>query len=119
MRIDIQARQFTLTEALRSTVEAEARQYEADFADRLHSLNVRLFDVNGLKGGVDKGCLLFARIGRGQATVVASGIDSDLYRAIGAAFTRLSRGTRQSLDRNRRLRRPRRGATAAATALNA
>ena len=34
MRIDIQARQFTLTEALRHAVETEARQYEADFADR-------------------------------------------------------------------------------------
>jgi ribosome-associated translation inhibitor RaiA len=36
---------------------------------------------------------------------VASGIDSDLYRAITSAFARLSRGTRQSLNRNRRLRR--------------
>jgi ribosome-associated translation inhibitor RaiA len=118
MQIDIQARQFSLTEALRNTVEAEARQYEADFADRLHSLNVRLFDVNGTKGGIDKGCLLFARIGRGQATVVASGIDSDMYRAIAAAFSRLARGTRHSLDRNRRVRRPGRGAAAAPT-LNA
>ncbi len=106
MKTDIQARSFSLTDSLRHAVESEARQYQHDFPEKLHSLSVRLFDVNGVRGGLDKGCLVFARIGRGQATVVASGIDSDLYRAITAAFARLSRGTRHSLDRNRRLRRP-------------
>lgn len=105
MKIDIQARSFSLTDSLRATVLNEARQYQTEFPDKLHSLNVRLFDINGVRGGVDKGCLVFARIGRRQATVVATEIDSDLYRAITTAFARLNRGTRHSLNRNRRLRR--------------
>lgn len=109
MKLDIQARNFTLTEALRDTVETATARYLADFADRPHTLSVRLFDVNGVRGGIDKGCLVFARVGRHQATVVASGIDADLYRAIGIAFERLARGTRHSMNRNRRLRRPARG----------
>jgi ribosome-associated translation inhibitor RaiA len=105
MKIDIQARNFSLTEALRDAVEAEARRYHAEFAERPQALSVRLFDVNGIRHGIDKGCLVSARVGSFKSTVVASGIDSDLYRAITAAFARLTRGTRQSLNRSRQLRR--------------
>lgn len=105
MKIDLQARNFPLTDALRQAVEAEARRYHAEFAERPHALNVRLFDVNGVRHGIDKGCLVSARVDSCKSTVVASGIDSDLYRAIASAFARLSRGTRHSLNRNRRLRR--------------
>jgi putative sigma-54 modulation protein len=105
MKIDLQARNFPLTEALRHAVENEARRFHAEFAERPQALSVRLFDVNGIRHGIDKGCLLSARVGDCKATVVASNIDSDLYRAITTAFVRLSRGTRHSLNRNRRLRR--------------
>jgi putative sigma-54 modulation protein len=105
MKIDLQARNFPLTESLRHAVETEARRYFAEFAERPQALNVRLFDVNGIKHGIDKGCLVSARVGTCRSTVVASGIDSDLYRAITTAFVRLTRGTRQTLNRNRRLRR--------------
>lgn len=117
MKIDLQARNFALTEALRETVENEARRYHAEFAERPQTLNVRLFDVNGVRHGIDKGCLISARIGSCKSTVVASGIDSDLYRAIATAFTRLVRGTRHTLNRNRRLRRsvPRTAALASAS----
>ncbi len=118
MKIDLQARNFPLTESLRHAVETEARRYHAEFAERPQALSVRLFDVNGIRHGIDKGCLVSARVGSCKSTVVASGIDSDLYRAIIAAFARLTRGTRQALNRNRRLRRmpPRPVAVAVATA---
>jgi ribosome-associated translation inhibitor RaiA len=118
MKIDLQARNFPLTDALRLAVEDEARRFHSEFAERPQSLSVRLFDVNGVRHGIDKGCLISARIGSCKATVVASGIDADLYRAITAAFTRLVRGTRHSLNRNRRLRRsvPRTAALARASA---
>lgn len=118
MKIDLQARNFPLTESLRHAVETEAHRYHAEFAERPQALSVRLFDVNGIRHGIDKGCLVSARVGSCKSTVVASGIDSDLYRAIIAAFARLTRGTRQALNRNRRLRRmpPRPVAVAVATA---
>ncbi len=106
MKIDLQARNFPLTDALREAVESEARRYHAEFAQRPQALSVRLFDVNGVRHGIDKGCLISARVDSCRSTVVASGIDSDLYRAITTAFSRLVRGTRHTLNRNRRLRRP-------------
>jgi putative sigma-54 modulation protein len=105
MKIDLQARNFPLTEALRHAVETDARRYHSEFAERPQALSVRLFDVNGIRHGIDKGCLVSARVGSCKSTVVTSGIDSDLYRAITAAFVRLTRGTRQALNRSRRLRR--------------
>lgn len=99
MRLDVQARGFSLTRPLRSAVEGATKHYVAQFPDVVSSLQVRLFDVNGRRGGVDKGCLACARVGRTRSTVVASELDADLYRAIAAAFATLARATRASLNR--------------------
>jgi ribosome-associated translation inhibitor RaiA len=79
---------------------------------------VRLFDVNGVRGGIDKGCLLHARIGLNRRAVVATDVDNDLYHAIQAAFARLDRATRTTVRRRYRIRRdsPRRGDTRTAVA---
>ena len=91
MDIDLQARGFTLTPALAAAARREAGTLARLAGDRLLRLQVRLFDVNGSKGGVDKGCLVAARVGRLRRITVASSIDSDLYRAIPAAFEKLRR----------------------------
>jgi ribosome-associated translation inhibitor RaiA len=113
MQIDIQARGFTLTDALQDAVERRARAYRAAFPDLRPQLMVRLFDVNGVRGGIDKGCLLHARIGLNRGAVVATDVDNDLYHAIQAAFARLDRATRTTVRRRYRIRRdsPRRGDT--------
>lgn len=105
MRTDVQARGFSLTEALRSAVEREVYDYAAQFSNRPRSLQVRLFDVNGTRGGLDKGCLAYAKMGGGHTVVVATDIDSDMYRAIPAAFAKLARATRAALGRRRAKRR--------------
>jgi putative sigma-54 modulation protein len=105
MRIDIQARGFSLTESLLDAVERRAEDFRLAFPDLSPQIQVRLFDVNGDRGGIDKGCLLHARIGQGGRAVVASELDSDMYRAIQAAFTRLDKATRTTLKRRYRTRR--------------
>ncbi len=105
MELDIQTRGFPMTDALALAVRQEAEDYQSNFPDLPLRLKVRLFDVNGRRGGLDKGCLIHAHAGRGAAVVVASELDDDLYRAIGAAFVRLSRATRAKLTRRLALRR--------------
>jgi ribosome-associated translation inhibitor RaiA len=104
MQTDIQARGFTLTDALRRHVEQQVEHYAARFPDLLGT-HVRLFDVNGPRGGADKGCLAYGRFGRGGAVVVATHIDADLYAAIPAAFAKLTRATRNALARRHATRR--------------
>jgi ribosome-associated translation inhibitor RaiA len=101
MRADVQARGFSLTPALRAAVEHGVRDYEARFPRLSGRLLVRLFDVNGRRGGIDKGCLAQAQVGKGRAVVVASDLDADLYRAIAATFDKLERSTAAALARQR------------------
>jgi len=103
MTLDLQARGFALTEALAAAIRREARRYTDSFPGVATRLQVRVFDINGQRGGLDKGCLVRVRTGRSE--VVASDLDSDLYRAIPGAFARLTRATRSHLARRRSLRR--------------
>jgi putative sigma-54 modulation protein len=106
MYIDVQSRGFSLTKALQTAVEGEARDYAIRSPNSLAGLRVRLFDTNGPRGGSDKVCLLEARLRKRRRSIVASHVDSDLYRAIAAAFAKLERGTRSLFGRKTRRRLP-------------
>jgi ribosome-associated translation inhibitor RaiA len=106
VQLDIQARGFSLTEFLLAAVEQRAEDFKAAFPHLKPAIQVRLFDINGTRGGADKGCLLHARLGSGRRSVVVTDVDRDLYVAIGGAFARLDRAVRSQLGRNERLRRP-------------
>ena len=108
MNIDVQARGFSLTEAIQDAIHRETAQLAG--VDGAHRLQVRLFDVNGKRGGVDKGCLVTLHLSRDKKVVAATALDSDLYRAIPSAFSKLRRGLGAALRRARVLRR--RGAAA-------
>ena len=105
MHIDIQARGFTLTPALAAAVRRAARCAADRTGDDLLSLRVRLFDVNGVRGGVDKGCIVAARIGRLRRTTITTSFSNDLYRAIASAFGKLERRLLASTHRAHTLRR--------------
>lgn len=105
MRVDIQARGFSLSEALLTAVEERAQQFRLAFPDLKPHIQVRLYDVNGDRGGPDKTCELHARLGFGGRTIVTSDVDVDLYNAIAGAFVRLDRAARHQLRRRYRRRR--------------
>jgi len=106
MQLDLKARGFSLTPALNAATRRQARRLANRLGDRLVRLQVRLFDVNGCRGGLDKGCLVAASIG-GRRTAVASSFDSDLYRAIPEAFDKLLGAVVAATRREHALRRPR------------
>ena len=107
MNTEIHARGFALTTALREAVERQVADLRRRQSRRLGPLAVRLFDVNGTRGGPDKGCLVHARLERSGSVVVATEVDVDLYRAIEQAFATLRRGLRTALARGRSSRRER------------
>lgn len=103
MNIDVQARGFALTEAMQAAIRRETNQI-IDVCGA-HRLQVRLFDVNGSRGGIDKGCLVTLHLSRQKRVIVATELDSDLYRAIPAAFNKLRGALGAALRRTRSLRR--------------
>ncbi|MBK6597328.1 MAG: HPF/RaiA family ribosome-associated protein [Proteobacteria bacterium] len=109
MHMDIQARGFTLTAAINSTVRREAASLASVLGEGDTKLMVRLFDVNSVRGGFDKGCLISAHISRNRRVIVASSLETDLYFAIPIAFEKLRRGVIAAARRDHTLRRRARG----------
>lgn len=104
MQLDIQARGFTLTEALRQHSERRLRFALGPASGRLRSVSMRLSDVNGPRGGMDKRCVLRA-CATGAPAVVISHVETDIYAAIDRAADRLARTLTRRLQRNLRDRR--------------
>ncbi len=105
MELDVHARDFVLTGGIRTAIAAAAARYASLFRSSVRKVAVRVYDLNGPRGGPDKGCLVVAEIGDGR-TIVSSEVDADLYRAIPRAFDKLTRGTKAARRRSRAHRAP-------------
>jgi ribosomal subunit interface protein len=106
MQIDIQARDFSLTQSLRSHVERRLGFALGPRYDRISRILVRLSDINGPRGGRDKRCRLHL-VMPGRANVVIEDTRADLYAAIDCAADRAARTVARKLARLRSCRRNR------------
>lgn len=100
MQIDIQARNFSLTGALRSHVERRLRFALTCFDDHIQRVVIRLSDINGPRGGADKRCHLQVVLD-GLSDVVVEDIETNLYIAIDRATDRAGRTVGRRLARQR------------------
>jgi putative sigma-54 modulation protein len=88
------------SEALRGHTEREALFHLGRFGHDLSSVDIRIRDVNGPKGGADKQCRVFAT-GPRLGTSALQELSEDAYRAVSAAMARLARTVARGLDRAR------------------
>ena len=95
MQIDIQTRGFTLTEGLRNYCERRMRFALGPGSSRLSAVSVRLADVNGPRGGVDKRVMIKATL-PGVPPMVVGHDEPDIYVAIDRAAGRISRAVTQA-----------------------
>jgi ribosome-associated translation inhibitor RaiA len=100
MQIDIQARNFSLTDALRSHAERRLRFALTCCDDHIQRVVMRLSDINGPRGGADKCCHLQVVLG-GLPDVVIEDTEADLYIAIDRATDRAGRTVWRRLARQR------------------
>ena len=103
MHIEIQARDFSLTDALVDHVQKRLGFMLARAGTRIRRVGVRLSDLNGPRGGVDKRCLVEVRLD-GMPAVVVEDVQADMYTAIDRAAGRAGRTVmrRLALDSSRR-----------------
>ncbi|NOY66128.1 MAG: HPF/RaiA family ribosome-associated protein [Gammaproteobacteria bacterium] len=100
MYIDIQARNFPLTDALRSHTERRLGFALSTRDDHIQRVIVRLSDINGPRGGADKRCHI--QIVLAQLTdVVIEDTETNLYAAIDRAADRAGRTLGRRLARQR------------------
>jgi len=100
MQIDIQARQFPLTDALRSHAEWQLRFALTYFDNHIKRVVMRLFDINGPSDGTEKRCHLQVVLA-GLPDVVIEDTEADLYVAIDRATDRAGRTVERRLARQR------------------
>ncbi|MBW2454056.1 MAG: HPF/RaiA family ribosome-associated protein [Deltaproteobacteria bacterium] len=98
MQLQVSAKGVGLTVATRSYVERRIRFALGRFLERVERVHVRLSDVNGPRGGVDKRCLIRTRL-LGFPTVVVEQTDATLRAAIDRSAGRVGRTVARRLDR--------------------
>jgi putative sigma-54 modulation protein len=99
MRVEIRARHFTLTEALREHVEKRLNSAVDTRKASIADVTVHLSDENGPKGGEDKHAHVTATV-LGK-TVVIEERDENMYAAIDRAMDRLQQTIARTIDRKR------------------
>lgn len=102
MQIEIQSRNFPLTNALRSHAERRLRFALTSCNDQIQWIVMRLSDINGPRGGFDKRCHLQVVLS-GLPDVVIEDTEADLYVAIDRAADRAGRTLIRRIDRQKTL----------------
>jgi ribosomal subunit interface protein len=98
MQIQINTAQVKRSDAIVQRVHKELEAALEVFKDRITRVDVHLHDDNGAKGGVDKRCLLEARVA-GQQPVAVEAATADLYDSIKQAAGKLERAIRHKIER--------------------
>ena len=102
MQIDIQARDFLLTDALRNHAQRRMRFALTRGDEHIQRVVMRLSDINGPRGGLDKRCHLQVVLA-GLPHVVVEDSETDLYVAIDRATDRAGRTLVRRIGRQQTL----------------
>ena len=111
MEMTIRGLNFDLTTAILEHVKRRLSEGLSYYAPRVRGVTVRVSDVNGPAGGVDKRCrleIVAERVG----DLRVEEVDRDLYKAVDRSVARLRRMLAREFGRNRTKRlNPRRSAS--------
>ena len=100
MQLEMRGVNYELNDELRDHIERRLRFALRRFATRIDRLTVRLSDVNGPRGGIDKRCrIAVALIPRGVVMLERSG--DDPFALVADAAKRARRSVRRVLERRR------------------
>ncbi len=100
MQIEIQARDFHLTHALRDHIQRRLGFALSTRYQHIQRILVRLSDINGPRGGSDKCCQIQMVLPQ-QSDLVIEDTETDMYVAIDRAANRASRTLGRKLTRQR------------------
>ncbi|HWS26504.1 MAG TPA: HPF/RaiA family ribosome-associated protein [Xanthomonadales bacterium] len=114
MEITVHARGFALTTAIETHLQRQLRFALDHLDDRVRRVFVRLSDINGRRGGIDKRCQVQVKLA-GSSDVVIEDVQMDLYLAVSRAVERAAGAVTRRLGRVRQMQRARIPGTPAIT----
>jgi putative sigma-54 modulation protein len=104
MKTEVRFRGLEPSDALRDHAAQRIHSHLSRFSNEVTNVLVRISDVNGPKGGLDKRCQVTVRGSRfGSATV--DELSGDAYSAVDMAAERIGRSIGRELERVRSVRR--------------
>jgi ribosomal subunit interface protein len=89
MKIEVRASNLTVSEALEAHILRKLDFALRRFAAGVDRVVVRLVDLNGPKGGLDKRCRIAAHLSAPAPSVIVEAVDADTYVAVSQAAARL------------------------------
>lgn len=104
MKVDVRIQSSDLAVALEDYVIRRVHFSLGRFAGRLGRVVVRVSDLNGPRGGVDKSCRILAELTPSGETVLNEAVDANLFVAIDHATERIGRSFSRRLERERERR---------------
>jgi ribosome-associated translation inhibitor RaiA len=103
MNLDVRGVKYELGEKLQEYIERRLRFALRRFAGRIDRVQVRISDINGPRGGIDKRCqITVALIPRGEVRV--EGSDHDPFALVARVSKRAAYAVHRTLGRRRRAR---------------
>ncbi len=100
MKIDITMQQTFSDNAMHSQVARRVRFVLSRFCTYLQIVKVRITDINGPKGGVDKRCVVSVKLAS-SGEVVVQGEGKNIFSALNYSLSRAGRTINRSLERRR------------------
>lgn len=102
MRIDIHIRNLGPSESLQEFAARRVQAHLSRFAPEIRSVMLRLRDVNGPKGGIDKHCQIVVR-GPRIGTIALDALLAEPHAALESCLERAAYTVGRSLERSREL----------------
>lgn len=102
MQIQIHSDDFELTDGLRDHIVKRLAYSLNHGRDSVSRIVVRLSDVNGPRGGIDKRCAIEVRL-KGATAITIDDTQTDLYVAIDRAAERTGRNLDRRISRRHRI----------------
>jgi len=104
MELTIKSQGLDLSDSLRAYAERRLRFSLGGFGPQLDGVELRLADVNGPRGGVDKRCAIKVMLRR-CGVVFARAAGEDAYSTVDRAAARIRSAVVRALSRRRGRRR--------------
>jgi regulator of nucleoside diphosphate kinase len=105
MNLDIRYVNLPVSDALEEFTRTRMARALRPFRGHVERITVRLEDINGPRGGLDKRCSVTAELAAVKRKVVVENKSSDAYDAVQEACARLAEAVGRALTRRRRKER--------------
>lgn len=105
MLLEIRHVNLPVSDALQEFTQRRVARALRPFQSNVSRVDVRIRDVNGPRGGIDKRCRVTVELAAVKQKVVVESKSADAYAAVQRACARLSEAVSRALTRQRRLDR--------------